>query len=127
MTLTGYKRLVIALSVALLLVLALAGKLFWDAGMLSVQVAFASEQTKIFEDMRTQALSADATGAAQNLEYAVHYYPSGTKQVAGSRLDGVVERARADAVRAIIAHLRTKTGADLGDDPEKWIQKYARP
>lgn len=115
----------IVLSVALLLVLALAAKLFWDTGMLQVQVAFASEQTGIFDSMRTQALSSDAAGAAGSLEYVVHYYPSGTKQVAGSRLDGVVERARADAVRAIIAHLRTKTGEDLGDDPEKWIQKYA--
>jgi hypothetical protein len=90
MTITGYKRLVIGLSVALLLVLALAAKLFWDTGMLQVQVAFASEQTGIFDSMRTQALSSDAAGAAGSLEYVVHYYPSGTKQVAGSRLDGVV-------------------------------------
>jgi hypothetical protein len=125
MTLTGYKRLVIALSVALLLVLALAGKLFWDAGLLQVRVAFANEQIGIFEDVRVRALLADAAGAAGSLDYIVRYYPSGTKQVAGSQLDSIVERARADAIRAIIAHLRAKTGEDLGDNPEKWIQKYA--
>jgi hypothetical protein len=126
MTTTGYKRLVITLSAALLLVLGLAAKLLWDAAQLQLRVAFAEEQTGIFDSMRTQALSSDVTGAAGSLEYAVRYYPSGTKQVTGSRLDRVVERARAAAVRAIIAHLRTKTGEDLGDDPEKWIQKYAR-
>jgi hypothetical protein len=125
MTAIGYKRIVIALSVALALALALAGKLFWDAALLQVRVEFASEQIGIFQDMRAQALSADATGAARSLEYAVSYYPSGTKQSAGSRLDGIVELARADAVRAIIAHLRAKTGEDLGDDPETWIRKYA--
>ena len=93
--------------------------------MLHIHVAFASEQTEIFDNMRREALSADAVGAAQSLAYVVNYYPTGTKQVRGSLLDRMVERERTNAVLEIISHLRTKTGEDLGDDPEKWIQKYA--
>jgi hypothetical protein len=37
----------------------------------------------------------------------------------------MVERERTNTFHEIIAHLRAKTGEDLGDDPEKWIQKYA--
>lgn len=126
MTTTAYKRLTIALSAVVVLLLAVAGKCMWDFGLLRLRVAYANEQTQIFEEMRRSALSADAVGAAQSLEYAARYYPSGTKQVAGSRLDQIVERQRVQAIRDIIAHLRAKTGEDLGDDPEKWIQKYAK-
>ena len=55
------------------------------------------------------------------LEYALWYYPSGTKQTKSSRLDRVVERARRCAVREIIAILRSRTGRDFGDDPRRWI------
>ncbi len=104
----------------------LYGCLFWSYGWLKIRVAFASEQTQIFEEMRTQALQSDATGAAGCLEYVVGYYPSGSKQETGSRLDRMVERERALAVRDIVAYLRTKTGQDLGESPEAWIQKYAK-
>ena len=106
--------------------LVLCGCLFWSHGWLTVRVAWASEQTKILAEMRTQALQNDAAGAAGCLEYVVGYYPSGTKQEVGSRLDRMVERERTLAVRDIVAYLRTKTGQDLGESPEVWIQKYAK-
>jgi len=93
---------------------------------LKVHVAFASEQVHIFDEMRDQALHSDASGAAGCLEYVVSYYPSGTKQEPGSRLDRMVETARSQSVREILAYLRTKTGEDLGNDPEAWIKKYAK-
>jgi hypothetical protein len=125
MTASGHKRLIVVLTAALVVSLAAAGKIFWDAVLLRLRVSFASEQIAIFEEMRSRALSAEGSGAAQHLEYVVNYYPSGTKQIAGSRLDGIVERARTNAIRDIITHLREKTGENLGDDTEKWIQKYA--
>ena len=125
MTSPAYKRLSSALSAVVFVLLIAACKFFWDAATLHIHVAFASEQTEIFDNMRTQALSADAVGAAQSLDYVVHYYPSGTKQVRGSLLDQMVERERTNTILEIIAHLRTKTGEDLGDNAEKWIQKYA--
>jgi len=63
---------------------------------------------------------------AESLEYVVWYYPSGTKQEAGSRLDRVVERHRKAVVRDIVAHLRSVTNQDLGERPEPWIEKYAQ-
>lgn len=45
--------------------------------------------------------------------------------VAGSDFGRMVEQAQASTVREIIAYLRNKTGEDLGDSAEPWIQKYA--
>lgn len=125
MSISGYKRLTIALGAVCVGLLVLCGSLLWSHGSLTIRVALASEQTKIFDEMRTRALESDASGAAGCLEYVVFYYPSGTKQETGSRLDRIVERERGIAVRDIVAHLRTKTGEDL-ESPEAWIQKYAK-
>ncbi|MGC3960630.1 MAG: hypothetical protein QM813_22665 [Verrucomicrobiota bacterium] len=126
MSISGYKRLTIALGVVSVGLLVLCGSLFWSHGWLTIRVAWASEQTKIFDEMRTQALQSDAAGAAGCLEYVISYYPSGSKQETGSRLDRMVERERTLAARDIVAYLRTKTGEDLGASPEVWIQKYAK-
>ena len=124
MTSNSYKKLTTVLVIACLALLALCASLFWSYGWLKLHVAFASEQTKIFEDMRTRAMASDVGGAVGCLEYVTWYYPSGTKQEPGSRLDQMVERERATATRDIIAYLRKKTGEDLSDDPEAWINKY---
>ena len=126
MSIPAYKRLTIALGVACVGLLVLCGSLSWSHGWLTIRVAWASEQTKIFEEMRTRALKSDPAGAAGYLEYVVGYYPSGSKQETGSRLDRIVERERALAVRDIVAYLRTKTGEDLGERPEVWIRKYSK-
>lgn len=111
-----------ALAAALLTVAAMA---WWLYLPLFLRVAFADEQTQIFEEMRSQALAGDATKAAQCLQYVVSYYPAGTKQQEASRLNRIVERSRARATAEIIAHLRAKTGSDLGPAPKPWIQQYA--
>ena len=71
---------------------------------------------------RLQAVGADAKQGAQYLEYLLNYYPSGTKQVQGSGLDLIVERARENAIREILVDFRKKTGRDYGDDPQVWIK-----
>lgn len=126
MSISGYKRLTVTLGIVCVGLLVLYGLLFWSYGWLKVQVAFASEQTQIFDEMRTRALQSDAAEAADCLQYVVGYYPSGSKQETGSRLDRMVERERTLAARDIVAYLRTKTGEDLGASPEAWIQKYAK-
>jgi hypothetical protein len=126
MSISGYKRLTTTLGVISVCLLVLCGFLFWSRGWLTIRVAWASEQTAIFDEMRTQALRSDLAGAAGRLEYVVGYYPSGSKQEAGSRLDRMVERERTLAARDIVAYLRVKTGEDLGESPETWIQKYAK-
>ena len=125
MSINGYKRLTVVLSITCLGLLVWCGFLFWSHAWLRVQVAFAMEQAQIFEDMRAKALQSDPAVAAGCLEYVVWYYPSGTKQPAGSRLDRMVKRERERAVGDIFAHLRARTGDDLGESPSAWIQKYS--
>jgi hypothetical protein len=126
MSIPGYKRLTILLGVVCVGLTVLCSLLFWNYGRLTIRVVFADEQTQIFEEMRTKALRSDAVDAAGCLQYVVYYYTSGSKQETGTQLDRMVERDRTLAVRDIIAHLRTKTGQDLGESPEAWIQKYAK-
>lgn len=127
MSIPALKRLTVALGVFCVVLFVGSGFLFWSYGWLHVQAAFADEQTHIFDEMRTRALqSTSPPDIAGSLEYAVFYYPSGSKQRTGSRLDRVVERHRTAVVRDIVAHLRRTTGQDLGESPEPWIQKYAQ-
>jgi hypothetical protein len=92
-----------------------------------LRIAFAEEQTAIFEQMRQEAATAPPGEAVAFLRYAVGYYPSGTKQVPGSGLDKVVERARRSAVREIIADLRRRTQKDYGDDAQAWLDALGEP
>jgi hypothetical protein len=126
MSVPNYKRLTVVLAVLCDLLAFVSGSLLFGYAPLKLRLAFASEQVHIFDEMRDKALHSDASGAAGCLEYVVNYYPSGMKQAPGSRLDRMVESARGQSVRAILGYLRTKTGEDLGTDPEAWIKKYAK-
>lgn len=126
MSLSGYKRLMVVLAVLCGLLALTSVALFMGYAPLVLRVAFASEQVHIFEEMRDKAFHSDPSGAADCLVYVVNYYPSGTKQESGSRLDRMVEIARSHSVREILAYLRAKTGEDLGTEPESWINKYAK-
>jgi len=124
MSIVGYKRATIVLGISTLLLILLYVFLFVAYAPLKLRLAMAGEQVKIFEDMRTKAVEASPSEAVGFLSYAANYYPSGTKQVPGSRLDRMVEQARASAVREIIADLKQKTGEDLGTNAQAWIDKY---
>jgi hypothetical protein len=126
MRIPASKRLTIGLSIAVFFLLGVCAKFYWDYSMLALRAEFAREQIEIFDEMRRHALVSDVADAAGSLRYVSSYYPSGTKQIPGSRLDRLVERERSEAVQAIISHLRTKTRDDLGDAPERWIEKYAK-
>ncbi len=112
------------LSLACLALVGVAGYFFirWTDQLVGIE--FAEEQTRIFEDMRRQSRDMTVPEAVRSLNYVVTYYPSGSKQRSGSKLDRIVERARASAIREIIAALRVKTGKDLGDDPAVWIRTH---
>jgi hypothetical protein len=102
--------------------------LFFRYAGQTIHVVFAYDQTGIFEEMRDKCLRAtDPSEGAYCLEYTMDYYPSGSKQEKGSWLDHIVERARRSAIREMIAHLRTLTGLDLGNDPAVWIAKFKKP
>ncbi len=124
MSISGSKRQTIFLVVACIGLLVLSCALFWNYGLLQLQVHFAGDQTRMIQMMRAEALQGGTANAADCLGVVVYYYPSGTKQATGSRLDRIVERERALAARDIIAYLRSKTGEDLGDNAYAWIKKY---
>lgn len=91
---------------------------------LLLRATHAEEQVAIFVDMRNKALETDPREAVGYLEYAVNYYPSGTKQIPGTHLDSIVEQIRAEMIQRMIDDLREKTGSDLGEDPKEWISRY---
>jgi len=122
----GKSVIVITSRVAtVVVVLGIIGYLWMDRGWLHIQCDFANEQTEVFFSCRDEALKSSPEKAVGYLRYAAHYYPSGTKQISGSQLDIAVERVRNEMIRQIIADLRRKTGKDLGNDPQKWIDEYA--
>jgi hypothetical protein len=98
----------------------------WRYAELRTRVAFADEQTRIFDEVRAEALrDKQVTNIAGSLRYTFNYYRSGSEQSEGSNLDQIVERHRVCAMRDIIDHLRTLTGEDLGESPEAWIKRYS--
>ena len=117
-----------AITVVLLLIIAYQ---FAIAMLESLRLSFASDQTQIFYEMATDAKQALAQeppnirSARGSLEYIVNYYPSGTKQTAGSTLDIIVERSRSLAEASIIEKLRAETGKDFGSKAEDWLRGLA--
>jgi len=85
-----------------------------------IRIAFAEGQVDVFFELAEKAEDADPIDAVGYLEYVIGYYPSGTKQAAGSRLDEIVEACREVAIARILAALKDKTGKELGPDPAAW-------
>jgi hypothetical protein len=126
MTTSGYKRLATVLGIVCVALLVFCGCLLWNYGWLTIRVAWASEQTEIFEEMRTKALETSAIGAAGYLDYAANYYPSGSKQETGSRLDRMVERERLRAIRDITSHIQSKSGQATGTNSQAWAERFPK-
>jgi len=125
MTPVANRRWLRGLSILVVLATIGSGYCFVRWGYLRVQVALGEEQTQMFEECRTRALEHSRPEKIAGLIHAaIIYYPSGTKQTPGSHLDRMVERSRQIAIREMIAHLRATTGADLGSDPQAWINRF---
>lgn len=127
MTMIGYRRAAAVLSVASVILLIVIAALALRLWTLEIRVTMAHEQIQLFDEMHQRAIRGSASGIADSMRYVVSYYPSGTKQIAGSLLDQIVEQARAATIRESIDHLRRITGEDLGDAVEPWIQKFGTP
>lgn len=90
-------------------------------GIDQLRLAFALDQVNIFAAMQKQALDGDTDDAVECLRYTLSYYPSGTKQKHGSRLDRIVEQSRQQAISLIIKTLEVKSGEQRGSDPNAWL------
>lgn len=92
--------------VTIVFLLTLTGLFIWMGGRQVVtiaHIALADEQTAIFEDMVNQASKVlsdsppNVRQAVEYLQYAHHYYPSGTKQTTGTRLDQFGQQAKSSS------------------------------
>jgi len=119
------RRPIIIVSLLVIVCLATAGYSYFQYALLQLHVAFAEGQTVYFEEDRRRALASNSPDEIVALmESTVNYYPSGTKQPTGTRVDRIVERARNLAAADMILRLKQVTGLDLGKDPAKWIEKH---
>ena len=122
---SGGSKIKLVLWPLILLLCVLAGFFAMKYTTLKLSVAFADGQIRILDEMKASAdVTADPHKLSGQLEYVLNYYPSGSKQETGSKLDRVVESARSNAIAAIIDRLRSKTGKDLGNDLGKWLKEY---
>src|SRR5690606_33269111 len=79
-----------------------AGWFGWRTVESQLRIAFAEEQTHVFREMRDRAAQENDPEAIQGLkQYVLEYYPSGTKQRSGTRLDQIVETTRQDCLDTI--------------------------
>lgn len=102
MNTTGWRNTAVVLAV----VCVLLGVVGWKYVCLGIEVAFASDQSAIFDDLREQALASHTPDRIREFIDGVEtYYPSGTKQRTGSAVDRIVERHRAAVLREMRAHL----------------------
>jgi hypothetical protein len=96
----------------------------------SIQLSFADEQTMIFTEMVESTSEAlrrkppDMETAVDCLDYIRNYYPSGTTQTTGSRLDRIVERSRVSAESQVFEMIRISTDTELDTSPEASIRSF---
>lgn len=117
-----FAQLIAAVVVTCLLLA--SGRAVYLHGLLSLRMSFMEDQIDVFHQMEVDAIGARPEQAVQKLAYIIFYYPSGSKQEAGSRGDRIVEKCRENSIRRIISYLRQETEKDYGDDPEAWIEAF---
>ncbi len=126
MSILEYKRLSIVLASLVIVLLGLLLSMSFKHGIARLDVKRANDKIDWFERMRASASKSDLQFGVQCLQdvAVLHNPTNGYHRL--SLMDDLVERERQRAIRDIIAVLRTKTGANLGDDPQKWIQQYGQ-
>lgn len=117
------------LIVCVFVLLATCGYLFLKNIDYSFRTILAVEQTDVFEGLADRAYESlkksppDFQAAEEFIEGIKNYYPSGTKQTAGSAMDLVVERARSSAILAITFKMQAlKIESRMEESTESPIQ-----
>lgn len=86
-----------------LLVMCAAGHVYtlYVLGVQMVHIMLADEQISVLEDYAFHQGFPRPLTTEDRLAYVRAYYPSGTKQITGTRLDRIVERYRTLAIKFI--------------------------
>ena len=127
MSITSYKRLTVILAIGIILLLGLVWQLNFKLHMALLDWKESEQSTWVevrdIDKVRDWALQADTQKAADYLDMLDQDPPREWTARRGNA-GRVIEIARASAIREVIAYLRKKTGEDLGDDPQKWVEKF---
>lgn len=124
MTITGYKRLTVALTLTSLLFLAfyVEIKFRWYEGEIEKRNVYST--LALIDSARSQALfSSDSESVAISLMMVLE---STNALTTDKHLNQIYERERRHAAADILAHLRSIAGKDYGDDPQAWIDRFVR-
>jgi len=130
MTPLGQKRLALGLSVAAVILAILAAWGWARASMDEIHAMLADGWTEVMQEGRDAALvNTNVTEVANTLRWVGGFYRPPQPPSSGiERHDyNLMERVRVGYQRDIVLHLRQLTADQLGDNPEPWIEKYAKP
>lgn len=122
MTVTGYKRSLVVLSIAVVLLLACVWHLVWRYSLQRADARAAWSTVVDYE--RSQRVL-----GAMTVNDTVAYLDAITRanlSASDRHLSMIMQRERTRVVRDVIQELRKKTGEDLGEDPQAWIKRYHR-
>ena len=124
MTSTMHKLLSWALGVLSVVLLVVLLVTLGRANRYRLDVRYAHDVIGGFNSKRDLAMKGEISETIQYLEQL--HFPEGQPSPFTGSLSYFVETQRRRSVHDIIVYLRAKTGKDLGDKPETWIQEYGK-
>jgi hypothetical protein len=124
MTITQHKTLNLLLSIVSATLLAVLVVTIGRSNRYRLDVQYAHDVIGRFNSQRDLAIKGELSETIQYLEHL--HFPDGQPSPFTGSLSYFVETQRRRAIHDIIVHLRAKTGKDLSDKPETWIQEYGR-
>jgi hypothetical protein len=117
-----YKRLAFLLILSLGVLLVWVWTSNWECLIQRAEVKGTWDVIVEYDRTRHSLSEMNLDGDVAYLEIYAHTQP----RIKDRYLSLIIKRERSRIFRDIIDDLRKKTREDLGDDPEKWIQKYYR-
>jgi hypothetical protein len=119
MNITSYKRLTLLLTAVIVVLLGLFLCFICKFQVERVQQRSIYNTIYTFDRQRFMAVHSEPKQVVDIL-YSLDSSPDTNT----SYYAKIYEIERVAVIRDIIIYLRQKTGADLGDDPKKWIERY---
>lgn len=138
MTIKGYKRVVLCLSLVMVIGFSIAARsvhnLTTERENLEFAVTTYHNRARMCERLGRLGLkNTNVAEVANCLRLLTPWFstppwadPPQPPNSATRRAYEMMDRVRALNQSAVIAHLRALTGGDLGDDAKPWLEKYAK-
>ena len=120
MNVAYYKRFNVVLLIVVGGLFICLWKLAWESSLERMEARDAWRLIMNYESIRGHLSTMTIADTAANLDMTLH---TGLN-VKNSDISKIMERERKRMIKDTINDLREKTGEDLGDAPERWIEKY---